>query len=85
MAPQCKTGRVRVLIAPDCFTGTLTAEQAARAIADIVPNQATACGLDALPAAPPNAVAAAEAAIDADTIAKLLFKIKSKVNLTFFQ
>jgi glycerate kinase len=34
MAPQCKTGRVRVLIAPDCFTGTLTAEQAARAIAE---------------------------------------------------
>jgi glycerate kinase len=29
-----ETGPVRVLVAPDCFTGTLTAGQAARAVAD---------------------------------------------------
>jgi len=30
---QCQDERVRVLVAPDCFTGTLTAAQAAEAIA----------------------------------------------------
>jgi glycerate kinase len=31
---RCDNARVHVVIAPDCFTGTLTAQQAAQAIAD---------------------------------------------------
>ncbi len=47
--PRATLGRVRVLIAPDSFTGTLTAAQAAHAVADGWARHAPGDHLDLLP------------------------------------